>query len=55
MDYNNLLTEQVNPDTFDIDLCSSLEIVELINREDQKVAEAVRKVLPAWPRSRVRN
>ena len=46
MDYNNLLTEQVNPDTFDIDLCSSLEIVELINREDQKVAEAVRKVLP---------
>ena len=46
MDYNNLLTEQVNPDTFDIDLCSSREIVELINREDQKVAEAVRKVLP---------
>ena len=51
MDYKSLLTEQVNPDTFDIDLCSSREIVELINREDQKVAEAVTEGAAAGCRS----
>ncbi len=39
-------TESVNPDTYDIDLCSSLEIVQKINAEDQKVAVAVQKILP---------
>ena len=46
MNYNQLSTEQINADTFHIDLCSSAEIVTLINREDQKVAAAVEKVLP---------
>jgi N-acetylmuramic acid 6-phosphate etherase len=36
-----LSTEQRNPATEEIDLAESLEIVELINNEDRKVAEAV--------------
>lgn len=40
------LTEQSNPDTKDIDLMSSLQIVETINHEDLKVAPAIQKVLP---------
>ena len=40
------LTEKSNPDTKDIDLMSSLQIVTAINREDQKVAPAIQKVLP---------
>jgi N-acetylmuramic acid 6-phosphate etherase len=36
-----LLTEQRNPDTREIDLADSLQIVTLINREDKKVAECV--------------
>lgn len=35
------LTEQRNPDTRGIDTLSALEIVDAINREDRKVAEAV--------------
>lgn len=46
MDYNQLTTEQVNPLTVDIDLCSTEEIVRLINDEDKKVAQAVEAVLP---------
>ncbi len=46
MDYNQLTTEQVNPRTVNIDLCSTEEIVRLINDEDKKVAEAVEAVLP---------
>lgn len=46
MDYNQLTTEQVNSRTVNIDLCSTEEIVRLINDEDKKVAEAVEKVLP---------
>jgi N-acetylmuramic acid 6-phosphate etherase len=41
-----LLTEGVNPATLDIDTKSSLEIVQLINAEDAKVAEAIRVELP---------
>ncbi len=41
------LTETENPDTTAIDTVSTLEAVEMINREDEKVAAAVRKVLPA--------
>ena len=46
MDYYKLLTEQINPATRDIDLCSSEEIVRLINEEDKKVAYAVERALP---------
>lgn len=40
------LTEQSNPATAEIDRMNALEIVTVINREDQKVAEAIEKVLP---------
>jgi len=46
MKLENLLTETRNPDTMHIDHQSSLEIAELINREDQRVALAVKKILP---------
>ncbi|WP_322170907.1 N-acetylmuramic acid 6-phosphate etherase [Acutalibacter caecimuris] len=46
MDYANMITEQANPDTADIDLCSTQEILELIHKEDCKVAMAVGKILP---------
>src|SRR5438105_12664644 len=39
-------TEKVNPATSEIDRMSPLEIVQLINAEDEKVAMAVRQVLP---------
>lgn len=41
-----LLTEQHNPNSENIDLLSTEEILMRINAEDQKVAVAVRKVLP---------
>jgi N-acetylmuramic acid 6-phosphate etherase len=40
-------TEERNPDTLDIDLRSTVEILRLINDEDAKVPGAVRAVLPA--------
>jgi len=40
-----ILTEKRNPDTVNIDLLSSKEIVQLINNEDLKVALAVQKEL----------
>ncbi len=46
MNYKELLTEQVNPATRDIDLLGSEEIVRLINEEDKKVAYAVERALP---------
>src|SRR5712691_3014722 len=39
-------TEKVNPATIEIDRMSPLEIVQLINAEDAKVAQAVKQVLP---------
>ncbi len=42
-----LNTEQQNPDTVDIDSCSTEEVLIKINNEDQKVAEVVRKQIPA--------
>ncbi len=45
MNYKELLTEQVNPATRDIDLLGSEEIVRLINEEDKKVAYAVERAL----------
>ncbi|HEU5229190.1 MAG TPA: N-acetylmuramic acid 6-phosphate etherase [Ktedonobacteraceae bacterium] len=41
-----LETEKVNPATAEIDLMSPLEIVQAINAEDAKVAQAVEQVLP---------
>jgi N-acetylmuramic acid 6-phosphate etherase len=37
----HLLTEQVNPNSVDLDQLSSLELVELFNSEDQKAVAAV--------------
>ncbi|BAU63243.1 glucokinase regulatory-like protein [Stanieria sp. NIES-3757] len=37
----HLLTEQINPDSHNLDNLSSLEIVELFNREDAKTIEAI--------------
>ncbi len=39
-------TETRNPETVDIDRVPTLELVELINAEDAKVAAAVGQVLP---------
>ena len=39
-------TEKVNPATTEIDRMSPLEIVQVINAEDAKVAQAVQQVLP---------
>lgn len=39
-------TEERNPDTLDIDLRSTVDMLLLINDEDAKVAGAVREVLP---------
>ncbi len=39
-------TEKVNPATAEIDRMSPLEIVQVINAEDAKVAQAVQQVLP---------
>jgi N-acetylmuramic acid 6-phosphate etherase len=41
------LTEQRNPASKNLDRMSALEIVHLMNREDQKVAKAVARELPA--------
>lgn len=50
MDYARLITENVNPDTTNIDLCDTEGILDLIHQEDCKVAPAVGQVLPdiAW-------
>lgn len=46
MNLEKLLTEARNLSTINIDRQSSLEIVELINREDQTVAMAIQEILP---------
>jgi len=40
------ITENINPDTMDIDLQNGVEIARLINNEDKKIALAVEKILP---------
>ena len=42
-----LNTEQQNPNTVDIDVCSTSDILKKINDEDKKVALVVEKQLPA--------
>lgn len=44
--FSALTTEKINPATVNIDKCSTLEMVKLINDEDKKVAAAVESVLP---------
>lgn len=47
MKLNALDTEQVNQDTLHIDEMDTIDILKTINNEDQKVALAVKEVLPA--------
>ena len=44
MDLGQLLTEQRNPVSAEIDTASTVTMLEIINSEDQKVAVAVAKV-----------
>lgn len=46
MNLEHLVTEKRNPDTHDIDTLSTLDIVSAIQREDEKVAAAVKSILP---------
>ncbi len=48
---SRLQTEQVNPDTVDIDQLSALQIVRKINAEDKKVAVVVEEALPQIARA----
>ncbi len=48
---NRLTTEQTNQASTDLDLKSSLEIVRVINNEDAKVVDAVRRALPQIARA----
>ncbi len=48
---NRLTTEQTNRASTDLDLKSSLEIVRVINTEDAKVVDAVRRALPQIARA----
>jgi N-acetylmuramic acid 6-phosphate etherase len=43
---DTLISEGRNPSTMTLDLLSTFELLKVINQEDQKVAEAVAKVLP---------
>jgi len=43
---STLITESRNPDTYEIDLMSTEDIVRLINKEDRKVIPAVEKEIP---------
>lgn len=47
MDLNQALTEQANPASQGLDQMSSLEILELMNREDLGVVAAVQQALPS--------
>src|SRR6266545_4350636 len=49
--YRMTITEQINPNTTEIDSLPTLEALRIINNEDKKVAEAVEKVLPAIARA----
>ena len=40
---DHLITESINPRTKDIDKNSTIQIIELISEEDQKIADAVSK------------
>ena len=44
--HSDLITEKQNPHSMDIDKLSTLEILELINKEDSLISFAVQKVIP---------
>jgi N-acetylmuramic acid 6-phosphate etherase len=46
LDLDSLTTEQRNPGSAQLDTMSALEIAQLINEEDQTVAEAVERAVP---------
>ncbi len=46
MELSNLTTEKRNPNSMNLDRMSTIEILNLINEEDKKVADAVEMVLP---------
>src|ERR1051325_2585990 len=41
-----LLTEQPNPESRELDLCSTVQLLEIMNAADAQVAGAVRRELP---------
>lgn len=43
---NETATEHINRDTFNIDLVGTYDMLVMINNEDMKVAEAVKKCIP---------
>ena len=43
---SHLVSEGRNPDTMDIDLLTSLEVVEKINQQDKQVPLAIEAELP---------
>jgi N-acetylmuramic acid 6-phosphate etherase len=49
--FSRLATEQLNPAAKHLDLKSALEIARIINKEDAKVAGAVKRVLPQIARA----
>ena len=46
LNLNAMTTESRNPNTMELDTMSALEIVTVMNREDEKVPEAIRPCLP---------
>ena len=42
----HLITENRNPETMDLDSITPMEIVTVMNREDERVVNAVKEVLP---------
>ena len=44
--HNELITEKQNPYSMEIDKLSTLEILELINKEDSLISSAVKKAIP---------
>lgn len=61
IDLSKLTTEMRNPNTMNLDTLTPLEFVEIMNKEDAKVIEAVNKVLPeiakviTWTTEALRN
>lgn len=51
MNFADLTTEKINAASANIDKCTTLEMVKIINAEDKKVAAAVEKVLPQIARA----
>lgn len=46
MDLSRLTTERRNPASAHIDICTTLEMVTIMQQEDSKIAAAIQKILP---------